>query len=54
MTDDAPTNWQVEGGDKIDLNVNGIIERVGCDQVCFFQVQLKPIDIYANSHRKFN
>ena len=29
MTDDAQTNWQVEGGDKIDLNVNRIIERVG-------------------------
>ena len=29
MTDDAQTNWQVEGGDKIDLNVNAIIERAG-------------------------
>ena len=31
MTDDAQTNWWVEGGDKIVLNVCTIIERVGCD-----------------------
>ena len=31
MTDDAQTNWWVEGGDKIDFNVNTIIKRVGCD-----------------------
>ena len=41
MTDDAQTNWWVEGGDKIDLNVKTIMK---ISKLCFF-VTLLPIGL---------